>query len=80
MIDLKLEVKKYILDNLLHKVIENSSNNSRNSRLRGLVLDQNSTKLLASCFTMDELAAEGITFIDRISNNGRSLFTNTKRK
>ena len=66
MIDLKLELKNYILENLLRKVSEEGK---KNSKLKGLVLDKPSTKILASCFSMDELAAEGITFLDAIDKH-----------
>ena len=65
-IDLKDELKKFILENLLNKINEDGK---KNSKLKGLVLDKPSTKILASCFTMDELAAEGITFLDAIDKH-----------
>ena len=63
MIDLKLVVKDYILENLFRKVKETES---KSFSLRGMVVDSTSAKMLSSCFTMDELAAEGITFIDSL--------------
>ena len=63
MIDLKLVVKTYILENLFRKVKETES---KSFSLRGMVVDSTSAKMLSSCFTMDELAAEGITFIDSL--------------
>ena len=75
MIDLKLEVKNYIIENLLRTVNDKGSNGSKSAKLKGLILDQSSTKVIASCFTMDELAAEGITFIDSVEKHRESYPT-----
>ena len=69
MIDLKLEVKNYIKENVLRKVKENNTQCGNRSQFNTLIVDKNSTKLLSSCFTMDELAAEGITSIDSVEKH-----------